>query len=89
MNIRVKQRQKDFISQKKSWDEAVFMELLHPSGVFVSKNQQFNAFNTDIITDYTFHIMDLSKLEVCLSKYADKLFNDQFTQALEVELSED
>ena len=89
LNLKVKQRQNDFNGGKKTWDEAVFMELLQGSGVFISRNQAFNAQTTDIISDYTFHIHSYDALQATLAKYAEELFNKQFTQALESKLLED
>lgn len=89
LNLKVKQRQNDFNAGKKNWDEAVFMELLQGTGVFISRNQSFNGQSSDMVSEYTFHIHDYNSLQLTLAKYAEKIFNHHFTQALESKLLED
>lgn len=89
LHLRVKQRAIDFKSNKKNWDEMVFMELLHGYGVFIKRDQSFSAGSSDIMSDYVFHVTDMSGLIKSITKYADELCNKQFTKALEDKLSED
>ena len=89
LKLTVNQSQKDYLFNKKTWDDAVFIEILSSSGVFISRHQNFNILSSSLILDYTFHIHDMDQFEANLTKYAEELFNKQFTSALESKLTED
>ena len=88
LEMKVKQRKFDFINCQPKWDEAIVMRFVGDCGAFIGRHQWHSPYG-DMVNNYMFDIFDMSLFELNVTKYAEKLYQERFTQELESKLSED